>query len=82
MVYFLGHVVSKDGIHVDSSKVDSVKDWRTPETPTEVRQFLGLARYYRRFIENFSKITLPLTQLTQKDRPYVKARNKKKCFRF
>nr|XP_043638015.1 cell wall protein IFF6-like [Erigeron canadensis] len=66
-----GHVVSKDGIHVDPSKIDSVKNWRTPETPTEVRQFLGLAGYYRKFIENFSKIALSLTQLTQKDRPYV-----------
>ena len=70
-VHFLGHVVSKDGIHVDPSKIDSVKNWRTPETPTEVRQFLGLAGYYRRFIEGFSKIALPLTQLTQKDKPYV-----------
>jgi hypothetical protein len=67
-VQFLGHVVSKDGIHVDPSKIDAVKNWRRPETPTEVRQFLGLAGYYRRFIEGFSKIALPLTQLTQKDR--------------
>nr|XP_043639182.1 uncharacterized protein LOC122610254 [Erigeron canadensis] len=70
-IHFLGHVVSKDGIHVDPSKIDSVKDWRTLEIPTEVRQFLGLASYYRKFIDNFSKIVLPLTQLTQKDRPYV-----------
>lgn len=70
-VHFLGHVVNKNGIQVDSSKIDSVKNWKTPETPTEVRQFLGLAGYYRRFIENFSKIAQPLTQLTQKDRPYV-----------
>ena len=79
-VHFLGHVVNKDGIQVDPSKIDSVKNWRTPETPTEVRQFLGLAGYYRRFIENFSKVALPLTQLTQKDRPYVWGEKQEKAF--
>ncbi|GJY14060.1 putative reverse transcriptase domain-containing protein [Tanacetum coccineum] len=59
-VQFLGHVVNRDGIHVDPSKVDSVKNWKTPESPTEIRSFLGLAGYYRRFIENFSKIAKPL----------------------
>ncbi|GKA16179.1 putative reverse transcriptase domain-containing protein [Tanacetum coccineum] len=70
-VQFLGHVVNRDGIHVDPSKVDSVKNWKTPESPTEIRSFLGLAGYYRRFIENFSKIAKPLTQLTQKNKAYV-----------
>ncbi|GJV16337.1 putative reverse transcriptase domain-containing protein [Tanacetum coccineum] len=60
-VQFLGHVVNRDGIHVDPSKVESVKNWKTPESPTEIRSFLGLAGYYRRFIENFSKIAKPLT---------------------
>ncbi|GJZ00154.1 putative reverse transcriptase domain-containing protein [Tanacetum coccineum] len=50
-VQFLGHVVNRDGIHVDPSKVDSVKNWKTPESPTEIRSFLGLAGYYRRFWE-------------------------------
>ncbi|GJR96706.1 putative reverse transcriptase domain-containing protein [Tanacetum coccineum] len=68
---FLGHVVNRDGIHVDPSKVESVKNWMTPESPTEIRSFLGLAGYYRRFIENFSKITKPLTLLTQKKKAYV-----------
>jgi len=81
-VHFLGHVVSKDGIHVDPSKIDSVRNWRTPETPTEVRQFLGLAGYYRRFIEGFSKIALPLTQLTQKDRPYVWGEKQEEAFQI
>jgi hypothetical protein len=81
-VKFLGHVVNKDGIQVDPSKIDSVKNWRTPETPTEVRQFLGLAGYYRRFIENFSKIALPLTQLTQKDRPYVWGEKQEEAFQI
>ncbi|GJR49879.1 hypothetical protein Tco_0356310 [Tanacetum coccineum] len=51
-VQFLGHVVNRDGIHVDPSKVESVKNWMTPESPTEIRSFLGLAGYYRRFWES------------------------------
>ncbi|XP_076909664.1 uncharacterized protein LOC143567019 [Bidens hawaiensis] len=62
----LGHVVNTKGIHVDPAKVESIKDWPTPRTPNEIRQFLGLAGYYRRFIEGFSKIAQPLTALTQK----------------
>nr|GFB23396.1 putative reverse transcriptase domain-containing protein [Tanacetum cinerariifolium] len=58
-VHFLGHVVNRDGIHVDPSKVESVKNWKTPESSTEIRSFLGLAGYYQRFIENFSKIAKP-----------------------
>ncbi|KAL6318509.1 hypothetical protein AAG906_000587 [Vitis piasezkii] len=65
-VSFLGHVVTKDGISVDPRKVDVVSNWRRPTTVTEIRSFLGLAGYYRRFIEGFSKIALPLTSLTQK----------------
>ncbi|RVW15572.1 Retrovirus-related Pol polyprotein from transposon 17.6 [Vitis vinifera] len=65
-VSFLGHVVSKDGISVDSGKVDVVSNWKRPTTMTEIRSFLGLAGYYRQFIEGFSKIALPLTSLTQK----------------
>ncbi|GJW82464.1 putative reverse transcriptase domain-containing protein [Tanacetum coccineum] len=70
-VQFLGHVVNRDGIHLDPSKVESVKNWKTPESPTEIRSFLGLVGYYRRFIENFSKIAKPLTLLTQKNKTYV-----------
>ncbi|GJR77746.1 putative reverse transcriptase domain-containing protein [Tanacetum coccineum] len=70
-VQFLRHVVNRDGIHVDPSKVESVKNWKTPETPTEIHSFLGLAGYYRRFIEDFSKIAKPLTLLTQKNKAYV-----------
>ena len=69
-VNFLGHVVNKDGIHVDPSKVDSIRSWPAPRTPTEIRQFLGLAGYYRRFIKDFSKIAQPLTLLTQKGVTY------------
>ncbi|GJZ49507.1 putative reverse transcriptase domain-containing protein [Tanacetum coccineum] len=70
-VQFLGHVVNRDGIHVDPSKVESVKNWKTLESSTEIRSFLGLTGYYRRFIENFSKIAKPLTLLTQKNKTYV-----------
>ncbi|GJS33032.1 putative reverse transcriptase domain-containing protein [Tanacetum coccineum] len=65
-VQFLGHVIDNKGIHVDPAKIESVKDWVSPKTPTEIRQFLGLAGYYRRFIEGFSKIAKPMTKLTQK----------------
>nr|GEX55573.1 putative reverse transcriptase domain-containing protein [Tanacetum cinerariifolium] len=54
------------GIHVDPAKIESVKDWASPKSPTEIRQFLGLAGYYRRFIEGFSKMAKPMTKLTQK----------------
>nr|GEZ96887.1 hypothetical protein [Tanacetum cinerariifolium] len=54
------------GIHVDPAKIESVKDWASPKSPMEIRQFLGLAGYYWRFIEGFSKIAKPMTKLTQK----------------
>ncbi|GJY61013.1 putative reverse transcriptase domain-containing protein [Tanacetum coccineum] len=66
-VQFLGHVIDSKGIHVDPAKIESVKDWASPKSATEIRQFLGLAGYYRRFIEGFSKIAKPMTKLTQKN---------------
>ena len=65
-VQFLGHVINSQGIHVDPAKIESVKDWAPLKTPTEIRQFLGLAGYYRRFIEGFSKIAKSMTKLTHK----------------
>ncbi|CAA0810785.1 Uncharacterized mitochondrial protein AtMg00860, partial [Striga hermonthica] len=65
-VAFLGHVITQAGIEVDPSKVSAVQNWSTPNSPSEVRSFLGLAGYYCRFIEGFSKIALPLSQLTRK----------------
>ncbi|GJU62272.1 putative reverse transcriptase domain-containing protein [Tanacetum coccineum] len=70
-VQFLGHVVNRDGIYVDPSKVESVKNWKTSESSTEICSFLGLAGYCQRFIENFSKIAKPLSPLTQKNKAYV-----------
>ena len=69
-VTFLGHVVSKKGTHVDPSKITSIENWSAPKRPIEIRQFLGLAGYYHRFIQNFSKIAKPLTTLTQKGVPF------------
>ncbi|GJV08571.1 putative reverse transcriptase domain-containing protein [Tanacetum coccineum] len=65
-VQFLGHVIDSRGIHIDPAKIESIKDWASPKTPMEIRQFLGLAGYYRRFIEGFSKIAKSMTKLTQK----------------
>ena len=66
-VTFLGHMVSKEGISVDPSKVEAVSQWKQPTKATKVRSFLGLARYYRRFVEEFSNIATPLTALTCKN---------------
>nr|GFB81871.1 putative reverse transcriptase domain-containing protein [Tanacetum cinerariifolium] len=54
------------GIHVDPAKIESVKDWESPKSPTEIRKFLGLAGYYRRFIEGFLKVARPMTKLSQR----------------
>jgi hypothetical protein len=70
-VKFLGHVISQGGVSVDKSKVEAVLNWERPRNVTEVRSFLGLAGYYRRFIKSFSQIALPLTRLTRKDTPFV-----------
>ncbi|GJS11547.1 putative reverse transcriptase domain-containing protein [Tanacetum coccineum] len=69
-VQFLGHVINKEGVHVDPAKIEAVKNWPVPKSPTEVRQFMGLAGYYRRFIEGFSLIAKPLTKLTQKNKRF------------
>ncbi|GJT07174.1 putative reverse transcriptase domain-containing protein, partial [Tanacetum coccineum] len=64
-VQFLGHVIDSKG--VDQEKIESIKDWASPKSPTKIRQFLGLAGYYRIFIEGFSKIAKSMTKLTQKN---------------
>nr|GEW34436.1 putative reverse transcriptase domain-containing protein [Tanacetum cinerariifolium] len=65
-VQFLGHVIDSEGIYMDPAKIESIKAWESPKTLTEIRQFLGLAGYYRRFIEGFSKIAKPMTKLILK----------------
>jgi hypothetical protein len=69
-VEFLGHVITKEGIAVKPSKVQAVLDWKAPKNVKEIRAFLGMARYYRRFIEGFSKIAGPMTKLLRKDVPF------------
>jgi hypothetical protein len=66
-VPFLGHVISAEGSAVNSSKVQEVLDWKSPRSITQIRSFLGLARYYHWFIPNFSKIAKPMTKLLEKD---------------
>ncbi|XP_028106839.1 uncharacterized protein LOC114305904 [Camellia sinensis] len=65
-VAFLGHVITKDGVSVDPHKIEAIVNWPPPSNVTEVRSFMGLAGYYRRFVQDFSKIAVPLTQLTRK----------------
>ncbi|GKA05076.1 putative reverse transcriptase domain-containing protein [Tanacetum coccineum] len=70
------------GIHVDPAKIESIKGWTSPKMPTKIRQFLGLARYYRRFIEGFSKIAKPMTKLTQKKVKFVWGDKQKTVFQL
>ena len=66
-IAFLGHVISGKGISVDPKKVEVVVNWEVPTNVTEIRSFLGMASYYKRFMEEFSQIAHPLTKLTQKN---------------
>ncbi|GJU16186.1 putative reverse transcriptase domain-containing protein [Tanacetum coccineum] len=68
IMQFLGHVIDSQGIHVDPAKIKAVKIWASSTTPIEIRQFLGLAGYYQRFIKDFLKIAKSLTELTQKNK--------------
>ena len=70
-VSFLGHVVSNGGIAVDPSKVRDVLNWKPPTDVGEIRSFLGLAGYYRRFIDGFSKLAKPMTALLEKNAKFV-----------
>ncbi|KAA3467648.1 DNA/RNA polymerases superfamily protein [Gossypium australe] len=70
-VTFLGHVVSAEGIRVDPRKIEAVLDWKPPKSVAEIWSFLGLARYYRRFLEGFSLIAVQLTKLLRKGVPFV-----------
>ena len=65
-VIFLGHVISGAGIFMDPRKIEAIVDWEQPKNVSEVRSFLGLAGYYRRFVERFSLLAAPLTRLTRK----------------
>jgi hypothetical protein len=69
-VAFLGHVISKGGISMDPSKVQDVLSWSAPTSVGDIWSFLGSAGYYRRFIEGFSKISKPMTELLEKDKKF------------
>ena len=69
-VQFLGHVINKEGITVDPAKIEAVSNWERPKTPTEVRSFLELAGYYRRFVQDFATIATSLTRLTRKEEKF------------
>nr|GFC50787.1 putative reverse transcriptase domain-containing protein [Tanacetum cinerariifolium] len=81
-VKFVGHVINSQGVHVDPAKFEAIKNWTAPKTPTEVRQFLGLAGYYRRFNEGFSLIAKPLTKLTQKNKTYKWGEEEEEAFQL
>ena len=70
-VKFMGHIVNRFGVSVDLAKVEAVSSWKRPTSVTEIRSFIGLAGYYRRFIQDFSKIASSLTHLTQKGVPFI-----------
>ncbi|GKD76225.1 putative reverse transcriptase domain-containing protein [Tanacetum coccineum] len=82
IVQFLGHLIDSQGLHVNPAKIKAVKNWTSPTTPTEIRQFLGLASYYRRFIKDFSKIAKSLTELTQKNKKYIWGENQESAFQL
>ncbi|WVZ85122.1 hypothetical protein U9M48_032075, partial [Paspalum notatum var. saurae] len=79
-VSFLGHILFEKGVAVDPNKVESVLNWKQPETVTEIRSFLGLAGYYRRFIMDFSKTAKPMTSLTKKNAKYTWSPNCEEAF--
>ncbi|GJQ93512.1 putative reverse transcriptase domain-containing protein [Tanacetum coccineum] len=82
IMQFLEHMIDSKGIHVDPTKIEAVNNWASQTTPTEVRQFLGLAGYYKRFIKDFSKIAKSLTILTQKNKKYIWGEDQESAFQL
>ncbi|KAG8472925.1 hypothetical protein CXB51_034752 [Gossypium anomalum] len=79
-VTFLGHVVSAEGIKVDSRKIEAILEWKPPRSVSEIQSFLGLAGYYRRFVEGFSVMAAPLTKLIRKRVPFVWTKKQQEAF--
>ena len=63
---YLGHVINAEGVQVDMEKIQAIRDWLAPKIVTELRGFLGLCTYYRRYVKGFSQFAVPLTDLTKK----------------
>ena len=70
-VHYLGHVVSSEGVETDPAKIQCIADWTTPSNAKELKQFLGLASYYRRFVRGFAKIASPLHHLSEKKKAWA-----------
>ncbi|KAL9858921.1 putative nucleotidyltransferase, Ribonuclease H [Arabidopsis thaliana] len=77
---FMGHVISEEGVAVDPEKITTITQWPRPKNATEIRSFLGLAGYYRKFVEGFASIAKPLTQLTCKDAKFEWTEACEECF--
>ena len=70
-IHYLGHVITGDGIVVDPAKIEAILEWPAPKNVHEVRSFMGLAGYYRIFVEGFSKIASPITELQKKNKKFI-----------
>ena len=79
-VKYLGHIVTKKGITTDPNKIQCVQSWPRPQCLTELRSFLGLCSYYRKFIQGFAEISRPLTRLTEKNQPFVWGQDAERAF--
>jgi hypothetical protein len=79
-VAFLGHILTVEGVAVDPKKVKAVSNWQQPTNVSEIRSFLSLAGYYRRFIEGFSKIARPMTELLKKEKKFTWTKSCERSF--
>ncbi|XP_073064007.1 uncharacterized mitochondrial protein AtMg00860-like [Primulina eburnea] len=70
-VAFLGHIISRDGVEVDPNKVEAFKDWPVPKSVTKILNFLKLAGYYMKFIQNFYSMAVPMTALAKKNAKFI-----------
>jgi hypothetical protein len=69
-IHYLGHIILKDGIVVDPEKIEAIREWSAPKNVIEVRSFMGLVCYYKRFIAGFSRIAHPITSLQRKENKF------------